>query len=461
MRILVISDLHLASGKLDDFDPEIEDSLVEFLDQVSSEKKETEFVINGDFLDFVQAEPWQSSEYESETPAGVPLCFTEHQSLQKLETILETHSKTFCALSKLLKSENIQRLTILPGNHDADLFWPKVRAEITQRLGQKPDWTKLQFHLEQAYQPVSRPDLWIEHGHQHDPCNCFDVAGVSYWSKNKAPLLADKSGAMRLLECVGTRFMLKFLNKLDFGYPFVDNVKPFSKFVRMFLLSGFSSEFGPLAALTVYWALTKFLAGRLVSGSGDLLDLAPDSKDIFENVRKSVRVLPKKKQEQLTKQLSANGFTMEGMTVGIYLEDDNANPSRLLDFLSAHPVILESIFESGQGYLSAGDAGYMTLGKGFNADETESLKKEARGIVKSGAARFVVMGHTHEAVEPVPSLSYVNTGCWTRYLRKSAEKSVSGSWALLRKSAFDNFPFELAYAQLDGECLTREVFRPR
>jgi hypothetical protein len=36
MRILVISDLHLASGQLDDFDPDIEDALVEFLDQVSS-----------------------------------------------------------------------------------------------------------------------------------------------------------------------------------------------------------------------------------------------------------------------------------------------------------------------------------------------------------------------------------------------------------------------------------------
>jgi DNA repair exonuclease SbcCD nuclease subunit len=35
MRILVISDLHLASGQLDDFDPEIEDALVEFLSQVS------------------------------------------------------------------------------------------------------------------------------------------------------------------------------------------------------------------------------------------------------------------------------------------------------------------------------------------------------------------------------------------------------------------------------------------
>src|SRR5258706_1830715 len=178
MRILVISDLHLASGQLDDFDPEIEDALVEFLGQVSSERRETELVINGDFLDFVQAAPWQSQEFESETPAGLPLCFTESQSLQKLETILDAHSKTFAALSRLLKSENIQRLTILPGNHDADLFWPKVRAEITRCLVQEPERTKLQFHLEQAYQPASRPDLWIEPGHQRDPCNSFDVAAL-------------------------------------------------------------------------------------------------------------------------------------------------------------------------------------------------------------------------------------------------------------------------------------------
>jgi hypothetical protein len=57
-------------------------------------------VINGDFLDFVQAEPWQSPDFESETPDGVPLCFTQEQSLQKLESIL---------------SATQRRLTPLPG----------------------------------------------------------------------------------------------------------------------------------------------------------------------------------------------------------------------------------------------------------------------------------------------------------------------------------------------------------
>jgi UDP-2,3-diacylglucosamine pyrophosphatase LpxH len=460
MRILVISDLHLASGQLDDFDRELEGALVEFFGKVSSEKKGTELVINGDFLDFVQAEPWQSPEYESETSAGVPLCFTEHQSLQKLKTILETHSKTFCALSDLLKSENIKRLTILPGNHDADLFWPKVRAELVRRLGQKSERTKLQFHLEKVYQPASRPDLWIEHGHQHDPCNSFKVDGVPYWSANRTPLLKDKSGEERLLECVGTRFMLKFLNKLDFRYPFVDNVKPFSKFVKMFLLSGFSSEFGPLAALTVYWALIKFLAGRLASGSEDFLDLAPDSENLFEDVKRSVRNLSRKKEEQFRELLSANGFALNGMTVGIYLESDRRNPSKLLDFLSDHPGVRESMSASDEGYLSVNDDGYLTLGRGFSADETGALQKVAREVIASKAARFVVMGHTHEAVEPMPDLNYVNTGCWIRYLRKTAERSVSGSWALLREAAFDHFPFELAYAELEGERLVREVFRP-
>jgi metallophosphoesterase superfamily enzyme len=123
MRVIVISDLHIGAGSLEDFDPEVEQAFGEFCDQIIAENQPTEVVINGDFLDFVQAEPWQSGEFESVTKTGVPLCFTEDQSIEKLESILRAHTATFDALAGLLKSKDVRRLTILPGNHDADLFW--------------------------------------------------------------------------------------------------------------------------------------------------------------------------------------------------------------------------------------------------------------------------------------------------------------------------------------------------
>jgi UDP-2,3-diacylglucosamine pyrophosphatase LpxH len=461
MRIVTISDLHLASGPLDDFDQEIESAFVQFLNGLSSDDEETELVINGDFLDFVQAEPWRSKDFESCTKDGIPLCFTEDQSLLKLENILRAHSKTFQALAETLKSHVIKQITILPGNHDADFFWPKVRLELVSWLDRaKSPTAKLKFQLEQSYTPTGFPDLWIEHGHQRDDCNVFDAKGITYWSEAAPPIMVDRSGTPRLLECVGTRFLLNFMNDLDATYPFVDNVKPFSKFVKMFLMSGFSQEFGPLKAAAAYWALAKFLGDRLTTEPRDLMSIDGDPKKLESYLKYRIQQLSKSEEKQMTDRLSGEGFTMGGMEVGFYLGNDEENLGKLFDFLATHPNILEAI-DADRGLLSADEKGYMTLGAGFVADETEALIRAAREIINSGKARFVVMGHTHEAVQP-GSVNYVNTGSWTRYFRQAEAVGNSSSWALLRNSEYTNFPYELAYAELqagENKKLIRKTFR--
>ena len=87
-----------------------------------------------------------------------------------------------------------------------------------------------------------------------------------YWSEARPPIFVDVKGIPRLLECVGTRFLIRFLNHLDRDYPFVDNVKPFSKFVRMFLASTVHRGFGPLPAMVAYWGILKFI-GKTAIGA--------------------------------------------------------------------------------------------------------------------------------------------------------------------------------------------------
>ena len=53
---------------------------------------------------------------------GIPLCFTQEQSLEKLKGIFAAHPETFDALGRLIRSPAIRQLTIIPGNHDADFF---------------------------------------------------------------------------------------------------------------------------------------------------------------------------------------------------------------------------------------------------------------------------------------------------------------------------------------------------
>src|SRR6516162_7488182 len=225
MRLVVISDIHVGSGPLDDCDAELERGLVSFLEQMAADSEPTTLVINGDFLDFAQAEPWQGKELESSTADGVPLCFTEEQSVEKLKGIVRAHRPIFDAAGEICRPGSGHRLVILPGNHDVDFFWDKVRAEFVAALGGSRD--RLQFHLEQSYRPEQFPGVWIEHGHHYDECNNFRARDRDYWSEARPPIFADVKGIPRLLECVGTRFLIRFLNRLDRDYPFVDNVKPF------------------------------------------------------------------------------------------------------------------------------------------------------------------------------------------------------------------------------------------
>src|SRR5258707_12423661 len=102
-RLVTISDLHMSAPPLDDFDSEIEGKLGDFLSELGSHSEQVELVINGDFLDFVQAPPYEGDALESVSSAeGLSLCFTESQSLEKLQAIYKAHSAVFSALRNFL-----------------------------------------------------------------------------------------------------------------------------------------------------------------------------------------------------------------------------------------------------------------------------------------------------------------------------------------------------------------------
>jgi metallophosphoesterase superfamily enzyme len=147
--VSVISDLHVSEGLLEDFDTELEGHLLTFLDWFGQRPEPSELVINGDFLDFVQASPWSGADLEDSTIEGIPLCFSKGQSLQKLGAIQIAHPLIFSALRTFLAS-NRNRLGILPGNHDADFFWPKVREQFASTVSPNRESDQLVFCLDRA-----------------------------------------------------------------------------------------------------------------------------------------------------------------------------------------------------------------------------------------------------------------------------------------------------------------------
>jgi UDP-2,3-diacylglucosamine pyrophosphatase LpxH len=447
MRLLVISDLHVGAGVLDDCDAELERGIVAFLDEVAAHPVPTTLVINGDFLDFAQAEPWQSKDLEATAADRTPLCFTEEQSVEKLKAIIGGHGAIFAALCRLTAPASKHQVVILPGNHDADFFWKRVRREFLLAVANGCDQPvqRLRFHLAQSYRPEHFPDVWIEHGHQHDACNRFAANGAARWSADAKPILADRSGVPRLLECAGTRFLIRFLNALDAEYPFVDNVKPFSKFVKMFLSATVHRDFGPLEALVAYWAFLRFFAETLGKSPLDLLTAPTSPKQGFDRFRDRLLALRQDDARGLHTALRQRGFDFKGMPLEFYIGDD-FRLEILLDFLCAEPELLRGVGDEDMALLSAGDQGYLTLGVAYLADETAALRSAARKIIADRQATAVIMGHTHEPVMPDAALNYLNIGCWTRYLRQSKQ----WSWRLLKKSAYENFPYEFGYAEVSG-----------
>lgn len=461
--IVIISDLHIGEGVLDDFDGELEAHLIGFLQHFGKASDPVELVINGDFLDFAQASPWQGKTLEGQTATGVPLCFTEAQSHQKFEAIRDAHPQVFDALRRFLAEKAEHRLVVIPGNHDADLFWPSVRQEFLRACAPGGSSAQITILLERVYRPPSAPWLWIEHGHQYDPVNRFFVADEECWSAVKPPIMDDENGVPRLYECIGTRFLVRFINGLDAHYPLVDNVKPFSRFLKIFGASALTLGRGPLDAVIALVQMNAYLAKTLASKPGDLLT-APEAGGKAKASQASplaawFEQASKPEREKLKKALQDIGVTFPfGLDLAV---ERPAEAAKIIGALADHLELVQGLGDRGDRLL--GDqVGTLALGASFFGDETEDLRVGARSAAANQGIRAVVMGHTHESVADAAEYSYLNTGSWTRYYVFEKQEKTQ-PWQVLKEGSYERFPYRLRYAfvRAGGDSVTLETWRER
>jgi len=440
--LAVISDLHISNGLLDDFDEELQTHLTEFLGWFGGRPEPAELVINGDFLDFVQAAPWSGRALAGATADGIPLCFTEQQSIQKLCNIEIAHAPTFAALKTFLANGK-NRLVILPGNHDPDFFWPRVRTRIAELLGVSLDSGHLQFCLERSYRPKGLNWLLIEHGHRYDKVNSFDVNGHERWSAEEPPILKSKDGEERLYECIGTRFLIRYLNGLDARYPFVDNVKPFSRFLKIFGASALTLGWGPLDAAVCVAKMLPYAMRVAVSNRGDLMGIdAPVSVDESHPLVSWIVEATDTERQELADTLRRNGFDLT-MPLDV-LATRTEDVGLLAEFLAEHPQLVSDLGEKDPSLLGDQE-GTLGLKEAYNVNETEDLYQ---GAVEAalGEINTVIMGHTHEPFERRGhGLAYFNTGSWTRYYRFQ-DNEKTRPWHILKQKSYENFPYSLRYA---------------
>ncbi|MEE2757597.1 MAG: hypothetical protein VYA30_13155 [Myxococcota bacterium] len=142
------------------------------------EERPWRLVLGGDLLDFLQVTMTPEGADQEQNQYG--LSNSEVHSVWKLEKLMERHRAVFVHLADFVASGN--RLEILQGNHDVELFWPGVRTRFVEVLEsiyfgdeagiqvQRENFrASINFHPWFLYLPNF---AYMEHGHRFDEfCN--------------------------------------------------------------------------------------------------------------------------------------------------------------------------------------------------------------------------------------------------------------------------------------------------
>ncbi len=286
---IIISDCHLSAGRYFEgkFNPHedffYDHEMVEFFEYFSSGMYgdgphgpvPVELFINGDFFDFLNVP------YLGEFEEGI----TEEIAVSKLNAIIAGHSRVMAALKRFASKPN-KKITYLIGNHDAELFFEKVRERITREWDPEGQYPSQKVQLIADQDRVRYPEgLEIRHGNQFEASNQLDF---------KNPFMELSNGTRVLNIPWGSIYILKIINRLKWERGNLDKIRPLKIFAFFGLL------LDPVFTLKfILLSLFYFVKTRLMSRSRSLfgfrrtmqtisqerslfLDLEDEAKTILE-----------------------------------------------------------------------------------------------------------------------------------------------------------------------------------
>ncbi|MFA5098541.1 MAG: metallophosphoesterase [Candidatus Margulisiibacteriota bacterium] len=412
--LLIVSDLHLSSGwdentkrlSLNEdffFDQSFQRFLNFYIAKGSREKRRIDLIIAGDFVDLLQVTDKVENEKGialkkldgediTQTELDYGLGTSPRKSCWKLKKVIKGHTVFFQELVKFLLADN--RVIILPGNHDIEFALPEVqkclREELLGFLPEEeaggPAWEaeperrldkeeaqilmsrNLCFHPWFYYEPGL---LYVEHGHQYDCLNSFD-----YFLH---PLTPAEATEKFIYLPVGSFFVRYLFNKLENIFPFADNMKPVTNFIKHTLFRWKNLQM---------W----FHIGPYFRFFNKTL------REKTEPIKPQWRLEMGKRQQEYLQQIASDS--------DISLKD--------LQALKDHWALTALHHWSKLRLL-----GTFLMGE----SEKDVYYQAAKRIKDTLGVRYVVFGHTHEAdLRPLGkkddnqgwSQEYINSGTWTR-----------------------------------------------
>lgn len=212
-----VSDLHFGLGRTTDghWHP-YEDfrwprALKGFLAAASKEgNDQVDLIIVGDFLEL-----WQLPNDIHCQGGGAGAGCSAAELVDLSRRIIKAHDADLQAL-KDFSTRGSNRLYLVPGNHDAALLIPAVRAPLVERLGAQSGRV---FFVESGLWVSEDKRIVAEHGHQIGS----DVNAFADWPKVTT---TDSSGTQLMIRPWGERFVQQLFNEQEMNYPVIDNLNP-------------------------------------------------------------------------------------------------------------------------------------------------------------------------------------------------------------------------------------------
>jgi UDP-2,3-diacylglucosamine pyrophosphatase LpxH len=229
---IIISDCHLSGGRIfegalnphEDF--HFDEEMCAFFRHFSTGQYgegadgpvQVELFINGDYIDFLNV-PYQG-EFED--------AITEDMSVYKAQAIIKGHPTVMAALRDFAGKPG-KKITYMIGNHDADLFFPKVRETIIRAWDPEGKFPSDKVTIIADRDRIKWGSVEVHHGNQFEAVHVLNFEKPWLESYNEKPVLNIPWGSF---------YVLKIVNRLKFEREYLDKVRP----VRALMLLGLITD---------------------------------------------------------------------------------------------------------------------------------------------------------------------------------------------------------------------------
>lgn len=451
-QLVVIADLHLGVGKnpqTGDWHPYEEfrwpDHFRAFLDATDTQGNgATDLIVNGDAFEL-----WQGIGDECPYAGERPGC-SEAEALVRLERVIGQHAAELQALGRFAAGGD-NRVTFVPGDHDAALLWPALANRLIAAIG-APGRVEV---ASTGYWVSPDANVFVEHGHQIG----FEPNRFTAWP---APFVQIE-GRPHLERTRGERLTQPLINQYEQRLEIIDNVSQDGLGLKYVLSAEASESVDTGGLLRIFLSKQSWLQFR-----SDLeTEREPPVWDV-EAVRRSgaaflvdslepddpIRAVAARAQQSGRLGASASDLSDEEIVAicdyrAAVRRARRRNEQGLTQLVRSGPVVRECPRQR-----DATGAGFQYFWGSRDRIFSHHLSARAERLRKTGASgpiELFIYSHTHlghRAFVPAPVGTrplVVNTGSWQRSVfpatleRLKEERRLSNA-AVLAQLRLDDLP---------------------